>query len=215
MKVGILGSGVVGQALGRGFAGRGHDVKIGSRTPDSDKLKEWSKNAGPKASTGTLAEAAAFGEILVIATMGTATEHVIDLASPRNFSGKLVVDATNPLDFSQGMPPGLFVGLTDSLGERIQRKLPDAKIVKCFNTVSNVQMVDPKFPGEPPEMLICGNDAEAKKRVTEILKLLGWPAALDVGGIEGARWLEALVPLWVRAGATLNTWMHAFKVVRP
>jgi predicted dinucleotide-binding enzyme len=214
LKVGILGSGNVGQALGRGFASHGHDVKIGSRTPDSDKLKAWLKQVVGKASTGTFAEAAAHGEILVLATYGVAAEDVIDLAGREKFTGKTVIDTTNPLDFSKGGSPTLFVGINDSLGERIQRKLPQAKIVKCFNIVSNLQMVNPTFSEGRPEMLICGNDAQAKQTVLGILKEFGWPGAIDIGGIEEARWLETLVPLWVRVGAALNTWRHAFKVVR-
>ena len=212
MKVGILGSGVVAQALGKGFAGRGHDVKLGSRSPKSDKLLAWKKEAGMKATTGSFAEAAAYGETVLIATLGTATEAVLAQAGAENFEGKLVIDVTIPLDFSKGMPPGLFVGVTDSLGERIQRKLPKAKVVKCFNTVPNSQMVDPKL--QNPEMLICGNDAEAKRKVTAILKEFGWRGSIDCGGIDGARWLEALVPLWVRVGMSLNIWNHAFSVDR-
>jgi len=211
MKVGILGSGDVGQALGRGFASRGHDVMIGSRNPDSDKLKAWVSNAGKVASTGSFADAASHGSVLVLATLGTAAEEVIDLAGPSNFSGKLLIDVTNPLDFSKGMPPGLFVGTTDSLGERIQRKLPEARVVKCFNTVGNSQMVDPTYRGV--EMLICGNDKAAKAEVTMMLKEFGWNGAIDAGGIEGARWLEALVPLWVRIGIALDNWNNIFKVL--
>jgi predicted dinucleotide-binding enzyme len=214
LKVGILGSGDVGQALGRGFTSHGHDTKIGSRTPDSDKLKAWLKQVAGKASTGTFAEAAAFGEILVLPTQGAAVEDAIDLAGRDKFTGKVVIDAMNPLDFSKGSSPTLFVGVNDSLGERIQRKLPQAKTVKCFNTVSNLQMVNPTFNEGKPEMLICGNDAQAKQKVIGILKEFGWPGAIDIGGIEEARWLETLVPLWVRVGAALNTWRHAFKVVR-
>jgi predicted dinucleotide-binding enzyme len=214
MKVAILGSGDVGQALGRGFASRGYDVMLGSRTPGSDRLTAWAEAAGGKdriASTGTFARAAAYGDLIVLATLGTATEEVIDLAGPSNFRGKVLIDVTNPLDFSKGMPPGLFVGMTDSLGERIQRKLPEAKVVKCFNSVNNRQMVGPTY--KDVEMMICGNDAAAKKEVTRILKEFGWKGAIDVGGIDGARWLEALVPLWVRAGAALNTWNHVVKIL--
>lgn len=215
MKVGILGSGDVGQAIGRGFASRGHDVTLGSRTPNSEKLKKWKKQAGAKAKTGTFAQAAAHGEILVLATLGAAAEDAIALAGASNFDGKLVLDVTNPLDFSKGMPRGLFVGTTDSLGERIQRKLPKAKVVKCFNTVSSIQMVDPRLKGAEPRMLICGNDAKAKKRTEAILKELGWACAIDVGGIDGARWLEAAVPLWVRVAQVYNTWEHIFQPLRP
>ena len=184
-----MGSGDVGQALGRGLANCGYDVKIGSRTPDSDKLKAWLKQATGKASTGTFAETADHGEIVILATMGAAVENAIDLAGLEKFAGKIVIDTTNPLDFSKGSSPGLFVGMNDSLGERIQRKLPQAKVVKCFNTVPNVQMVNPNFGDDKPEMLICGNDPEAKQRVVDILKELGWPGAIDIGGIEESRWI--------------------------
>ncbi len=210
MNIGILGSGNVGQVLGKGFADRGYDVKIGSRTPEGDKIKSWVKETGKKTSAGSLAQAAAFGNIIVLATPGTATDEAIDLAGPSNFRGKILIDTTNALDFSKGTP-GLFVGVTDSLGERVQRKLPETKVVKCFNTVSSSQMVNPTY--KDVEMLICGNDAAAKREVEKILKEFGWKGAIDVGGIDGARWLEALVPLWVRVGSTLNTWSHVFKVL--
>lgn len=123
-----------------------------------------------------------------------------------------MVDVTNPLDF-QGPTPGLFVGVTDSLAERIQRLVPDAKVVKAFNTVPNSQMVDPKFSGGAPHMMIGGKDGAAKRKLIAMLKEFGWPGALDLGGIETARWLEANVPLWVLAGTALGRWDHAFKVV--
>ncbi len=210
-KIGVLGSGVVGKRLSEGLAKHGYDVVIGSRDPK--KLDAWRREGKSKVRTGTFAQAAAHGSVVIVAISGSGAEAAIDLARPSNFSGKLVLDATNPLDFSHGMPPGLLFGTTDSMGERIQRKLPDAQVVKCFNTVSNVRMVDPKFKEGTPPMLICGNDT-SKKRTEKILKDLGWPGALDVGGIEGARWLEALVPLWVRAAQALDTWQHAFKAVR-
>ena len=210
MKVGILGSGVVGQALGRGFANRGHPVMLGTGSPGSDKLLEWVQSTGKNASTGSFAEAAAFGDILVFATLGSAVERVIELAGKENFSGKVLIDVTNPLDFS-GKSVGLFVGINDSLGERIQRWLPKAKVVKCFNTVGNSQMVNPRH--KDGEMLICGDDAAAKEQVAKIVKEFGWKGAIDVGGIEGARWLEALVPLWVRLGAKFNSRDHIFAIL--
>lgn len=213
MKVGVLGSGMVGQALGKGFAGRGHDVKLGSRSPGSKELSAWRTGTEGKASTGTFAEAAKHGDLLVLAALGSAVDEVLKLAGPQNFAGKILIDASNPLDHSAGGPPGLFVGLTDSLGERVQRALPKAKVVKCFNTVPSAQMVDPKFSGGSARMLICGNDADAKRQVTAILKEFGWPGAIDVGGIDAARWLEAMVPLWVRVGGALNRWDHAFSVI--
>jgi len=211
-RVGILGSGDVAKALGRGFAAHGYDVKLGTRDPT--KLEAWRKETAGKVSVGTVAEAAAHGDWVVLATHGAATEAVLDAAGPRSFRGKVVLDATNPLDVSHGMPPGLLFGINDSLGERVQRKLPDAKVVKCFNTVSSLKMAEPKFATGPLRMWICGNDEAAKRSVEALLKELGWAGALDVGGIEAARWLEAMVPLWVRAGQALNTWEHMLQVVR-
>ncbi len=211
-RVGIIGSGSVGQALGRGFARTGHEVMLGSRTPDSEKLRTWLIAAGEGSSTGTFAGAAAFGEVLVIATLGSVVLDAIELAGPSHFGGKLLIDTTVPLDFSKGMPPSLFLGLTDSLGETVQRKLPSAKVVKCFNTVPNEQMYNPTF--KDVEMLICGNDAVAKDQVTNILREFGWRGAIDVGGIDGARWLEALVPLWVRTCRAIGSRNVVFKALR-
>ena len=211
MKIGILGSGDVGRTLGKGFVAKGHSVKIGSRSPESEKLKEWKKEVRGDTSTGTFAEAASFGELLIFAPLGSVIDDVISLAGTKNFAGKIVVDTTNALDFSKGMPPGLFTGLNDSLGERVQRKLPDSKVVKCFNTVPNSRMVDPG--DKSAEMLICGNDAEAKKKTSQILKDFGWAGAIDIGGIKEARWLEALVPLWVRTASSVNSWNAMFKVL--
>lgn len=211
-RIGILGSGDVGYALARGFSRHGYEVVVGSRDPA--KLADLVEETGGKVRAGTFAQAAAHGEVVVLALNGAGAASALDMAGIRSFDGKLVLDATNPLDFSNGMPPGLFVGTTDSLGERIQRQIPQAKVVKCFNTVSNVQMVDPKFDEGTPPMLICGDDADAKKQTEALLHDLGWPGVMDVGGIDGARWLEALVPLWVRVGASMNVWTHSFKVVR-
>lgn len=211
MKIGILGSKIVGQSLARGLAKHGHEVVIGTRDPKA--LETFAKEA--KVKVGSFADAAKFGEVVILALSGEATEAALELAGPANFAGKLVLDSTNPLDFSKGMPPGLLFGTTDSLGERVQRKLAKAHVVKCFNTVPAAAMVDPKFP-EPVPMIICGNDAAAKKRTESLLKSLGWPGVLDVGGLDGARWMEALVPLWVRAGVSMDlmgkkSW--AFKVI--
>jgi len=213
-KVGIIGSGDVGQALGLGFAKNGYDVKIGSRTPESEKLKAWIEKCQGKASTGSFSEAAAHGEILVLATLGTAAQEAINLAGREKFAGKLVIDATNPLDFSKGMPPGLYVGTTDSLGEQVQRMLPTAKIVKCFNTVNNQTMINPKMKDGLPDMVICGNDEVAKRQVAGILKDFGWGDPIDIGGIDGARWLEAYTALWVRVALKLGNWTIAAKFLK-
>jgi 8-hydroxy-5-deazaflavin:NADPH oxidoreductase len=211
-KVGIVGSGDVAQHLGTGFAAHGFDVMLGTRDPK--KLDAWKKSVRGSAAVGSPGEAAAHGEIVVLALHGAATEGALDQIGPGPFRGKLVLDATNPLDLSRGFPPSLLFGLTDSLGERVQRKLPDAKVVKCFNTVGSPKMANPAFAAGPARMWICGNDAEAKRTTEALLKELGWAGALDVGGIDGARWLEAMVPLWVRAGLALNTWEHMLQVVR-
>lgn len=202
MKVGILGSGAVAQSLGKGFAARGHDVKLGTRDPK--KLEGWLKVAGKHGSVGSVADAASHGEVVVLALMGVAAEQVLDAAGPKNFDGKLVIDVTNPLDFSQGMPPSNFTGPNDSLGERVQKKLPKAKVVKAFNTVPNVKMADPKTPGA--KLWIAGNDAAAKKKVEEIARAFGWEGVTDLGGIDAARWLEAWVPLWVRLCVAEGRW---------
>ncbi len=214
MKIGVLGSGDVGRTLARGLASRGHEVRLGSREPQSEKLRTWRSSVKGTISTGTFAEAAAHGDLLVLCVHGAAAEAVLDSLGPLPFQGKVVIDTTNPLVFSSEVP-SLFVGLTDSLGERVQRKIPGARVVKAFNTISSEQMVDPQFGGGPPEMLICGNDPAAKTQVDHLVRELGWPGVIDLGGIEECRWLEPLVPLWIRIGAKLGTWKHGLKVVRP
>jgi len=210
VRVGVLGSGDVGRVLAAGFASLGHEVKIGSRDPE--KLREWA-SANARVSTGTFAEAARFGDILVLATLGAAAADAIRLAGLEAFDGKVLIDATNPLDFSKGMPPTLFVGTTDSLGEQIQRLVPKARVVKAFNTVGNAHMIHPQFPGGPPDMFIGGNDAEAKKIVSQICDAFGW-GVIDLGGIDASRYLEAMCVVWVLYGARTSSWNHAFKMLR-
>lgn len=213
MKVGVLGSGVVGQALGAGFAALSHDVMMGTRDPGSEKVKAWVARTGEHASAGTFADAAAFAEVAVLATLWSGTEHAIRLAEPRNLAGKVVIDATNPLAYHPDAPPSLALGHTDSAGEQVQRWLPEARVVKAFNIVGNAHMVNPSFPGGPPDMFICGNDTAAKETVTGICEAFGWPVT-DIGGIEGARLLEPLAMLWVHYGIRSGSWNHAFKLLR-
>ncbi len=214
MKIGILGSGPVGRSLGKGFASNGHDVKLGSRTPGKEEVQDWLKTTKGKASAGTFSEAAAHGEIIVLCSLGEAAENVIKLAGTESFEGKLVIDATNPLDFSKRMPPGLFVGTTDSLGERIQRMLPNAKVVKCFNIVNNQTMTNPRMKEGLPDMIICGNDEGAKRQVANLVKEFGWGEPIDIGGIDGARWLEAYTALWVRLAMKLGSWSIAARILK-
>ncbi|MCA8910062.1 MAG: NAD(P)-binding domain-containing protein [Planctomycetes bacterium] len=212
MKVGILGTGDVGRALGNGFIALGHEVMMGSRTAGGEKAKAWVNEAGDKAGEGTFEDATKFGEIVVLATLGSATEAVIAQVGADNFNGKLVLDAANPLDFSTGAPQLAIVG-HDSLGERVQKAVPGAHVVKCFNTVGNPLMFKPELPGGPPTMFIAGNDDGAKAKTTELLKDFGWETA-DIGGIDGSRYLEAMCLAWVRYGVKTGGWMHAFKLLK-
>jgi len=213
MRVGILGSGDVAKALGNGFIELGHEVKMGSRSATNEKVLAWAKGAGPKASAGSFEDAASFGEVVLLCTLGAANESAISLAKPENLEGKVVIDTTNPLDTSGGMPPKLAVSGNDSGGERVQRLLPGAHVVKAFNIVGNAFMFRPEFPGGPPDMFICGNDGDAKRKVAEILKDFGWPT-IDIGGIEGSRYLEAMCIVWVLSGARGGNWSQAFKMLR-
>lgn len=212
MRIGILGSGDVGRALGSAFAACGHEVKIGSRDANNPKITEWAGRAGAHASGGTFADAARFGEVIVIATLWTGTENALRLAGPENFAGKVVIDATNPLDFTT-TPPRLAVGHTDSAGEQVQRWLTTARVVKAFNIVGNAHMFRPDFPGGPPDMFIAGNDAAAKHVVSQILNEFGWEV-MDLGGIENSRYLEPLAMVWVTYGFRARSWNHAFKLLR-
>lgn len=213
MNVGVFGTGDVARALGTGFAQRGHEVKFGTRDPGSDKAKALVAQVGAGATAGTFADAAKFADVAVLATLWTGTENALRLAGPGNLAGKVVIDTTNALDFSAGAPPKLAIGHTDSAGEQVQRWLPQARVVKAFNIVGNAFMVNPQFPGGPPDMLTCGNDAAAKQTVTEICTAFGWPTS-DLGGIEMSRYIEPLAMVWIVYGFRTNTWNHAFKLLR-
>jgi predicted dinucleotide-binding enzyme len=212
MRVGMLGTGDVGKALGTAFIALGHEVRMGSRDAANPRATAWAAAAGPRASAGTMADAAAFGEIIVMATLGTAHPEVVTAAGPRNFSGKLVLDTTNPLDFTQGMPPRLAISGHDSAGELVQRLVPDACVVKAFNTAGNAHMFKPQFPQGPPTMFICGNDDAAKARAADLIRQFGWEIA-DIGPISGSRYLEAMCIVWVMYGAKHNNWNIAFKLL--
>jgi predicted dinucleotide-binding enzyme len=212
-RIGVLGSGNVGTALANGFLKYGHEVVRGSREPA--KLGDWLKQAGPKARSGTFAEAARDAEIVVLAVKGEAAESVLDLAGADALQGKVVIDTTNPIAASPPVNGVLryFTTLEESLMERLQRRVPGARFVKAFSIVGNALMVDPKLPGGPPTMFICGNDAAAKRDVCAILERFGWIAE-DMGGVEAARAIEPLCILWCIPGFQGRGWAHALKLIR-
>jgi 8-hydroxy-5-deazaflavin:NADPH oxidoreductase len=214
MKVGIMGSGVVGQVLAIAFANEGHEVKLGTRDIAKPEVVKF-KGENPSIGTGTFAETAAFAELVVLATGGSVTAQAIQLAGIENFSGKVVIDATNPI---APVPPvngvlQFFTDLNESLMEKLQFQLPQARLVKAFNCVGNAYMYKPDFPGGPPTMFICGNDEAAKKTVTDILVSFGWDTE-DMGKVEAARAIEPLCILWCIPGMIRNQWSHAFKLLK-
>ncbi len=214
MRIGVLGTGDVGRRLGSKLVSLGHEVKMGSRTAGNAKAAEWTKANGPKASAGTFAEAAKFGEVVFNCTAGAVSLEALKQAGAKNLGGKALVDVANPLDFSKGMPPTLTVCNTDSLGEQIQRAFPDAKVVKALNTMGNEVMVNPGLvPGEH-EVFVCGNDPQAKAKVIEILRAFGWKSPIDLGDITAARGTEMVLPLWVRLMVTLKIRNFNFKIAR-
>ncbi len=209
-KVGVIGSGQVAKVLAKGFASKGYDVRIGSRDPD--KLADFAGETGITA--GTFAEVASHGDVLVLAVKGAAAEEAVKLAG-EGMSGKLVLDATNPI---ADAPPvdgiiQFFTGPNESLMERLQSAHPEARFVKAWNCVGNALMIDPQLPGGPPTMFICGNDDDAKGRAKEILAELGWDTE-DIGRAAGARAIEPLCQLWCAPGFLRNDWVHAYKVLR-
>jgi predicted dinucleotide-binding enzyme len=212
MKVGIIGSGGVAQALGDGFVKHGHEVMLGTREPD--KLADWVAR-NPAAQTGTVASTAEFGELVVLAVKGTAAAEALRAAGSRNLSDKPIIDATNPI---ADVPPvngvlKFFTNFDESLMEQLQREFPAAHFVKAFNSVGSGLMVNPRLEGGRPTMFICGNDDVAKKTVNTILDQFGWEAA-DMGKAEAARAIEPLCILWCIPGFLRNEWTHAFKLLR-
>jgi len=211
MKVGVLGSGDVAKVLAGGFLKHGHAVMVGSRTPA--KLAEWAAG-NPKVATGTFADTAAFGELIVLAVKGTAAHEALQSAGERNLAGKAVIDATNPIAEAPPVNGVLkfFTNLDESLMERLQREFPDAQLVKAFSSVGNACMVNPQFKGGKPTMFICGNSDAAKTTVRKVLDQFGWETA-DMGRAEAARAIEPLCMLWCIPGFLRNDWVHAFKLL--
>ncbi|HEX5316160.1 MAG TPA: NAD(P)-binding domain-containing protein [Candidatus Kapabacteria bacterium] len=214
MKIGVLGTGMVGQAIGSKLAELGHEVRIGSRSATNEKADEWTKKAGKLASHGTFADAASFGEIVFNCTNGMSSLEALRMAGAKNFVGKLLIDVSNPLDFSKGFPPTLSVCNDDSLAEQIQREFPDAKVVKTLNTVNCQLMVNPSLvPGEH-DLFLSGNDIEAKAQVRGILESFGWKSIIDLGDITTARGAEQLLPIWVRLMGLFKTPQFNFHIAR-
>ena len=226
MRIGIIGTGVVGKTIAAKLNEVGHDVMIGTRNvsatlsrPNKDMMgatfSEWHKKH-PAVKLGTIAEAAKHGEIVINATAGAAALEPLQLAGAQNLSGKILIDISNPLDFSKGMPPTLTVCNTDSLGEQIQRAFPDTKVVKTLNTLNALMMINPgQLAGGDHTLFVCGNDAPARATVTGYLKeWFGWKDVMDLGDVSAARGMEMILPIWVRLLGVLKTPAFNFKIVR-
>jgi predicted dinucleotide-binding enzyme len=213
MKIGILGSGSVGKTLGAGFLKHGHQAMLGTRNPEKPEVQQWLRETAG-AIAGTFGQAAQFGELVVIATLGRAAEEAITLAGLDNFAGKTVMDTTNPI--ADAAPVGgilsYFTGPNESLGQRIQSLLPRAHIVKAFNSVGAGRMVNPTFQQGTPTMFLCGDNAGAKETVSGIVRQFGWEP-YDCGGIVAARAIEPLCILWCLRRFQHNQWDHAFKLL--
>ena len=211
MKIGVLGSGDVAKSLAGGFIKHGHDVVMGTRSPE--KLSGWAAQ-NPKAKIGSFDEAARVADVVVLAVKGTAAQKALQAAGKETLAGKIVIDATNPI---ADEPPvngilKFFTSLDNSLMEQLQREFPNARFVKAFNSVGNALMVNPQLKGGRPTMFICGNDEGAKKTTSGILEQFGWEIA-DMGKAEAARAIEPLCMLWCIPGFLRNDWSHAFKIL--
>lgn len=212
MKVAVLGTGSVGQAVSTRLAGLGHEVRIGTR----DVAETMARPDSPAGLTvATFSEAAAWGELVVLATSGQVVMAVLGQAGAENLAGKVVIDISNPLDFSVGFPPTLSVANTDSLGEQIQAAYPDARVVKALNTLTAELMVHPEIVGDGAHtVFVSGDDADAKAVVTDLLRSFGHTDVIDLGDISTCRGTEMYLPLWLRIMGAVGTPMFNVKVVR-
>src|SRR5262245_30957684 len=200
MRFGVLGTGMVGNAIATKLVGLGHEVTMGSRTSRNERARAWAASVGGGAWAGTFADASRFGELIFSCVAGVHAIEALEASRRFNLEGKVVVDVANPLDFSRGMPPTLSVCNTDSLGEQIQRVFPECRVVKALNTMNCTVMVDPaSVPGDH-NAFVCGSYDEAKRAVTSLLESFGWPRAriLDLGDIAASRGMEMYVALWLR-----------------
>ena len=200
MNIGVLGTGMVGQAIATKLVQVGHEVTMGSRTGGNERATEWVDAVGPRGHQGTFADATEFGELIFTCIAGVHTLEALEASRRRNLEGKVVIDVANPLDFSQGMPPTLSVCNTDSLGEQIQRVFPECRVVKALNTMNCTVMVDPlSVPGDHIAF-VCGSYDEAKQDAINLLESFGWPRPriVDLGDIAASRGMEMYVTLWLR-----------------
>ena len=200
MNIGVLGTGLVGQAIATKLVQVGHEVTMGSRTGGNERATEWVGAVGPRGRQGTFADATEFGELIFSCIAGVHTLEALEASRRRNLEGKVVIDVANPLDFSQGMPPTLSVCNTDSLGEQIQRVFPECRVVKALNTMNCTVMVDPlSVPGDHTAF-VCGSYDEAKQDAINLLESFGWPRPriVDLGDIAASRGMEMYVTLWLR-----------------
>jgi len=213
MRIGVLGTGMVGQTIATKLVELGHEVTMGARSAGSEKAVGWAAGAGDAASAGSFADATAHGELVFNCTAGTASIEALRAAGDEELRGKVLVDVANPLDFSRGMPPTLSVCNDDSLGELIQSTFPDTRVVKALNTVNAAVMVNPI---EGTNVFVCDDDDAAKDEVKALLHDFGWPAdsVLDLGGIDGARGMEMYLPLWLRMMGALGTPSFNIAIVR-
>lgn len=217
MKIGVFGTGSVGETIGSRLVELGHDVMMGSRAAGNEKAVAWADKSGARASQGSFADAAAFGEVLFNCTKGDASLEVLQQAGADNLRGKTLLDVSNPLDFSNGFPPTLSVCNTDSLGEQLQRAFPETKVVKTLNTMWAGLMANPaQLADGVHSVFVSGNDAAAKAQATDILRQFGWSDAsiIDLGDLSTARGTEMILPLWLRLYGVTKTSAFNFAVVR-
>ena len=215
MKIAVLGSGMVGQAHGTRLVELGHQVMMGSRTADNPKAADWVDSAGEGASQGTFEESARFGDIVFNCTLGLATLDALQMAGAGNLKNKILVDISNPLDFSNGMPPTLSVCNDDSLGEQIQRAFPETRVVKTLNTANCDVQVNPSVVPGDHDAFVSGNNEKAKAAVVDILEnWYGWKTVIDLGDITTARGTEQLMPIWIRLRTVYGDANFNFKIVR-
>jgi 8-hydroxy-5-deazaflavin:NADPH oxidoreductase len=215
-KIGVLGTGMVGNTIASRLIGLDYEVKMGSRTAGNDKAKKWAESNGPKASQGTFSDASRFADMIFNCTKGEHTLDVLQMAEAENMSGKILIDVSVPLDFSTGSPPTLIPALTNtnSLGEEIQRRFPKTLVVKTLNIVNCEVMVDPSKCGGDGTMFIAGNKSEAKKEVEKILQKFGWKDIIDLGEIRHSRSTEMMLPIWLSVRMTNKNNHFGFKIVR-